>query len=128
MELSIILAKVMGLALIFMCLAFLRNQKVFDALIVSFKHDLALIIFSGFVLTIMGLLVVVYHNVWTGGWRVLITLLGYLTLLKGLLRLLLPQQVADLAARVTKGWRATCAIVFLCLGIYLTYIGFCLYR
>ena len=56
-------------------------------------HSPALIFISGLFTLAAGLAIVLNHNVWTADWRVLITLLGWLGIIGGLIRILLPQQV-----------------------------------
>ena len=40
-----------------------------------------------------GLAIVLVHNVWVADWRVIITLLGWLLLVRGAVRILIPDQV-----------------------------------
>lgn len=125
MELSLFLAKILGLSLITFCLGIFRNIKLLPKIARSVSQNLALVIFSGFILIILGLLIVISHNVWSNDWRILITLLGYLTLLKGVIRIFLPGVVMGIARVVTGGmwWTALTGLFFL-LGVYLTAIGF----
>ena len=80
MELSVFLAKVLGLYLVIVAPAALLNRKHFPRLIKEFSDSLAMVVLSGFVALVLGLLLVVSHNVWTADWRVIITLLGWVTL------------------------------------------------
>ena len=82
MELSVFLAKVLGLYLVIVAPAALLNRRHFPRLIKEFSDSLAMVVLSGFVALVLGLLLVVSHNVWTTDWRVIITLLGWLTLIK----------------------------------------------
>lgn len=85
----------------------------------------ALIIVMGLINVILGLLLVLMHNVWVYDWRVIITLLAWSILIKGVMRLYAPEKIMGLIARFVKP-RAIIisSSIFLLLGIYLAYIGF----
>lgn len=123
MELSIFLAKVMGLYLVITMLAFLFNRSQLEGLIKSLLDNTFLMVFGGVMALIVGLLVVVSHNVWTADWRVLITIFGWLSVVKGLVRLFAPSHLPKWV--LTNSKLLTFLIwVFLVIGIYLTYVGF----
>jgi hypothetical protein len=45
---------------------------------------------SGTLLFVTGLAIVHVHNRWTGGWPVMVTLIGWLAILGGLIRMIAP--------------------------------------
>ena len=58
-------------------------------------------IFNGVMRDFMGNLAIINtHNLWIGDWRVIITLLGWLAIIVGVLRLLLPGKVQGLGDRM----------------------------
>jgi vacuolar-type H+-ATPase subunit I/STV1 len=82
----------------------------------------------GIITVIAGLAMVLAHNIWRGGaLPVVVTLVGWLALIKGLLILILP---ADAVAEILMSWLRhpqlfyVSMILPLLLGIYLTYCGF----
>ena len=46
---------------------------------------------SGYLALIIGLATVILHNVWVADWRVVITVFGWLSLLKGIVRIGFPE-------------------------------------
>ena len=124
MELSVFLAKVLGLYLVIVAPAALLNRRHFPRLIKEFSDSLAMVVLSGFVALVLGLLLVVSHNVWTADWRVIITLLGWLTLIKGVVRFAFPHKVSRLSTAATSSWWAVVLVAFFTIGVYLTYKGF----
>lgn len=128
MDLSIFLAKVIGLYLLVIGLGTLINRKEFEPLIRQAMKDKLLILMSGMMALLLGLLVVMSHNVWTPDWRGLITLLGWLALLKGLFRVLLPavaEQIRDSAMK-SKNVLTVMATVVALIGLYLSVAGYML--
>jgi hypothetical protein len=49
-----------------------------------------------------GLAIVLNHNVWAANWRVLITLIGWLMLIRGAVRILAPETIMDYAKNVLR--------------------------
>ena len=95
----------------------------FPALAEHVSRDPALIFLSGILLFVAGLVIVRAHNIWAGGWPVLVTVFGWPILLGGLARMLFPTQIAAIAAEVGRstGMIVASAIVPLVLGAILSF-------
>ena len=124
MEHSIFLAKVLGLYLLIVPAAVLLNRKQFAELAKEFVANPAIVFLSGLLALILGLLMVVSHNVWTADWRAVITFIGWLTLAKGVVRILFPEKLATFVIDPSSTKWTFALIVLLGLGIYLTCVGF----
>lgn len=72
---------------------------------------------NGTLLFVAGLAIVREHNNWTGDWRLLITLVGWVTLLAGLFRMFLPTANQLEASSLTYSLLA----FLLSVGVFLTY-------
>ena len=127
MDLSIFLAKVLGLYFIIGALIVLVKNKEMHKMIDGFTDNLALLYVTGIITTILGLMMVVSHNIWDNSWRVIITLIGWLVLLKGLTFLFLPKKMMLKFAksfRWSKEWYIVVAIIMALFGVYLASKGF----
>jgi hypothetical protein len=106
-----------------MGVAMLLNRDLFPAMIALIAQSYALIFLSGILSLLAGIAIVRVHNVWTGGWRIVVTVLGWLAIVGGLARMWFPQIAAPVAA--TLGGNATALIVaglvVLALGAFLSY-------
>lgn len=74
-----------------------------------------------------GLAIVLTHNVWVLGWPVIVTILGWLMMLRGAVRILVPQQVGDLGARMLRrspNLLPIGGVVALVLGAVLCFFGY----
>jgi phosphoglycerol transferase MdoB-like AlkP superfamily enzyme len=89
-------------------------------------HDASLMLSLGFITLILGILMVVAHNIWQWNWRVIVTILAWLTLIKGLSILYVPQYIdaLSLAFIASKKTAYIGACFDLLLGIVLCYTGF----
>jgi hypothetical protein len=73
---------------------------------------------------VAGFAIVTFHNVWQG-WAILVTLIGYIALLKGGLLLIFPNQMHSLSMKlIDKRNFPIYGIVVLALGIVFGYFGF----
>jgi hypothetical protein len=78
----------------------------------------------GYAAFVPGLAIVYFHNRWTGGWPVLITVMGWLSLVVGFLRIVFPTQLAALATTIAPsatGFFPVIAVIFLLIGGFLSF-------
>lgn len=124
METSEFLAKLIGFYLgIFGLLCLLRSHqiRIMAKDLVCSKCTLAV---SGEISLLFGLVIVIDHSIWEYSWRGLITLLGYLFILRGILRFVFPDKLKKMVAKITESKLRLISIVMIVLGAYLTYCGF----
>ena len=125
MELSIFLAKVIGLVSVISVLAVLARFSLYKKLEDDTAKGVSSVYLSGFVILLLGALLVTSHNIWSSDWRVVITIIGWLVLAKGILRLFFPEAVRSLVQRKRDNrWFLLGEIVMLVVGLYLLYQGF----
>jgi hypothetical protein len=117
------IAGLLGPTLLAMGVSVLLNLGSLPAMVEQVAHDPALIYVSGILLFVAGLSIVRAHNIWSGGWPVLVTALGWLALLGGLLRMFFPTRLAGIAAQFAegRGLLAGSASILLLLGAFLSY-------
>ena len=90
MELSYFLAQLMGLSLaIFSAIGIIRPRIIGDA-IKKFDTNPLTTLFFGFAGIVIGLSVILSHNIWEFSWLGVITLFGWAALAKGVLYLIAP--------------------------------------
>jgi hypothetical protein len=128
METSIFLAKVIGLVSVLSTMAVLIRYKKSLALEEEAVKSPGVTYLTGFATLILGVLLVVSHSVWTYDWRLVITIVGWLVLLKGIGRIFFPNTVRLLIEKKRDNRRFLLGevVVFLT-GLYLLYYGFIVY-
>ena len=117
MATSIFLAKLIGPVCLVIGLALLIDRAAFRALANQFLDSPALMFLSGVITMPAGLAIILTHNVWTGDWRILITILGWLATIGGGARLLLPRH----ATRFRRSLLANPSTFPISTGIYLVF-------
>ena len=125
MELSIFLAKLFGIYLLVVGALFALRGKVIVEVVEEMLASRPMLLLSGFIALIIGIAMVISHSVWEPNWRVLITLIGYLSFIKGVTRIgfpELPKKAVGFARNrlVFQFWIGFIVL----LGAYLTWLGF----
>jgi hypothetical protein len=126
LQTSIFLARLLGPLMVIVGAGILINPKPFRTIAGEVVRSLTLVYLFGFFDLVAGLAIVLTHNVWVLNWRVLITLIGWLMLIRGAVRVLAPETVMGYAAKVMRNKRvipASGAVVGL-LGLVLCYFGY----
>jgi hypothetical protein len=124
MELSLFLAKLLGLYMLIVAVELLARRHEFEGAVRDFASSKGLIVFSGSVSLILGLAVAIGHPIYELNFRGLITLVGYVLILRGVWRMTFPSRIQKkLAACFHQGYKEF-LIILIIVGIYLTYSGF----
>jgi hypothetical protein len=128
MQRSIFLAKLIGPFLAVCGVALIFNAAAFRAIGDEIVKSPALIYIAGVLALVTGLAIVNTHNEWTADWRVAITLIGWLCVFAGIVRVVFPRVVETLGASamaaVSNGWIIGEGIVILALGTWLSFKGY----
>jgi len=126
METSKILARIVGPGMIIPAIGIFLNFNTYQGMIGEFSKSPSLCYLGGFMALLMGLVILQFHNKWEAGWPVVITILGWITLIKGLLLILFPGSLTNLWHPLTES--PTALIVSLgiscAVGIFLTFKGY----
>jgi hypothetical protein len=124
-ETSIYLAKLIGPIYLVVAVGLLLNPGNARASVKELPDSPALFYLSGILALIIGGLIVLLHNVWSG-WPIAITLLGWAAILKGVVRLIAPDAAKSLLSKFVgnKNDITAAALLALALGAYFTAMGF----
>lgn len=128
MDISIFLAKVMGLYFIIISLSLLIIKNRMKSIISGIFRNSSLQFVMGFIILIIGLLLVISHNIWTNSWQVLITIIAWLTLIKGILNLSFPKIIEKMTTPFLKSKILPYVSIMLnfLVGVFLCYHAFCI--
>lgn len=128
METSIFLARVIGLVGIISTTAVVLRYKESLAFDKEAVKSPLLLYISGFIFLILGALIVVSHSIWVFDWRITITVLGWLVLLKGISRIFFPNAVRRMIEKKKNNRKFILGeVVALLISLYLLYYGFIFY-
>jgi hypothetical protein len=123
---SIFLAKLIGPLLLAVGIGIFVNGAVYRMLADEVLRSRALIYLSGVLTMTAGLAIVLTHNVWRADWPVIITILGWLCVIGGAFRIVMPQGTERIGRRILKEKHGLTigGIVWVALGAILCVFGY----
>jgi uncharacterized protein YjeT (DUF2065 family) len=127
MDKSIFLAKVFGLYLLLIGLALFLRPRDFVQMMKDVFNNSSAIMLGGIFGIIVGILLLVSHNLWVADWRILITLLAWIAFSKGAVSLFLPNSRRAIESKFENPNRLrVVGVIDILLGAFLAYQGFSL--
>jgi len=125
---TVFLSRLIGLYCILVTLPMMIHKQATVETAIALLHDPSMMLVLGVFTLAAGLAMVLAHNIWSGGaLAVVVTLMGWLSLTKGLLFLFLPLDVEAeffLQKLHYEQLFYLYMVISLVTGIYLTYGGF----
>ena len=118
------LAEVWGISIVVVALALLIKENHLKRLFSAIETEENLFMW-GLISFVLGVAMVLAYNVWAQGWQVIITILGWLALLKGLALLFMPEMIKNWAKKIeSKQWLPIALVILIIIGLVITYLGF----
>jgi hypothetical protein len=126
MPVSVYLARLLGPLLLLPGIGLLINPRAFRAMATEVVGSLTLVYLFGLIDFAAGLAIVLVHNVWTMNWRVLVTLIGWLLLIRGAARVLITETLMGYAKSLIRNKQLYLVSggVLVVLGLVLCYFGY----
>ncbi|MEL4304358.1 hypothetical protein [Methanococcoides sp. LMO-2] len=121
MDISIFFARLWGSYFVIFGLLFIVTRQLGKT--IEMTDDKAFVISTGYTTLLMGLVTVILHNVWVADWRVAITILGWSTVIKGIMKIGFPEHIHKQAQRFKKKQPLSAAILLI-LGAWLLWMSF----
>ncbi|MCB7481042.1 hypothetical protein [Christiangramia sediminis] len=123
MEVSIILAKFWGwyLLIFFTTLSVRpsRIKQIFEDL-----KDQKFVIIASFLATVIGLVNILLHNSWESNWTIIITLIGWTSLILGIVLFAFQQMATNFLLEVNIKLVQVLYMLLFILGLYLLNMGY----
>ena len=118
--------QIIGITYLAVGLGILINPGFYKKLIAAFTENPPAIYLSGLVALLIGYLLVTFHNIWVRDWSVIITIIGWAALIKGLFLLILPKMAIKIsnAFKEIKKLLPVWSTIVIILGALLCWLGF----
>lgn len=120
-----IFSRVIGPYIVIACAAAVAQTSDMQALVTELKESALLTWISGVMALLFGLIVVAAHQYWSGPAPIVVSVLGWVAVLKGTFLVAFPAvfvSIADNMVNAPALWVSYC-VVFGIVGLYLTYVG-----
>lgn len=126
MQTSLFIAKLLGPSFLIVGTALLSKPEAFRVLLQEFIKSGVLLYLAGILGLVGGLALLLTHSVWVLDWRLIITLLGWVTVVRAIGTIFLPQQVVSIGAKLIEHRSSfvIAAVFDLVIGAVLSYFGY----
>ncbi|PSJ60906.1 hypothetical protein [Pseudaminobacter soli (ex Li et al. 2025)] len=125
-RLTIYLSRLLGLFFLIFTVALYVQRPTAIEIVGQLMHDRLLMLLMGMIALACGLAIVLAHNIWSGGvLPVVVTIIGWLFVIRGVLLIALPPEVSAIfdLLHYTRYFDVY-ELVALVIGVLLTYGGF----
>ena len=119
--------QIFSLFYIIVGIGILINPGFYKKLFEDFIENAAVLYLGGAMALTIGYLILAFHNTWTKDLSVIITIFGWLALIKGIVILIRPKIMIALSKAILKNESILKieAIVIIILGLAFSFLGFC---
>ena len=126
MTLTTYLAELLGLYIALVGVVTIVKPRAMRDVLMAFVAQHPLLFLLATLRVLIGLAIVLGHNRWPGVLPIVVTLIGWITLLRGIVMWLVPHETERKMATYfcRSGPYYTAAIIALVLGLWLAYAGF----
>ncbi len=124
---TLFLSRLIGLYCILIGITMMTRGQVTVETVTALLQNSAMTLILGVITLAAGLAMVLAHNIWSGGALVVVTLVGWMALIKSLFFLFLPPEMETglfLQQLHYQQFFYLYSAISLVLGVYLTYGGF----
>ncbi len=125
METSILIAKIIAIIYLSFGIGLLFNGNFYKKEIPKLLDNSAYLILCGFMAIIVGMLIIEYHNHWVKNWTVIVTIIGWIALVKGVFLLAFPKAIKFYKQFLNSEnlYKFLTPLVFI-IGLLFAYFGF----
>lgn len=126
MSTSLFLARLIGPFFALVGLSVLVNAAAFRGIAKEFMKSPGLVFLSGLLTLPVGLAIVLAHNVWVADWPVLITIVGWLAIITGVIRIIATKRIIVIGKKVSanKNFPYIGAAIWVAIGAVLCFYGY----
>lgn len=123
---SVFIARIFGLCYLIIGACLLYNRKAFKRVMEDFCKNAALVFYGGIFALVIGVVLILTHNEWAANWTVIITIIGWIALIKGIWIIAFPDSVSKFMQVYQRNENLIVvhAIGALVFGAVLAYFGF----
>ena len=121
-----LIAKIISVAYLSLSWGILSNKAFYRNVFIKLIDNSTVMLIGGFVAITMGFVIIEFHNTWTWDWTTSITVIGWISLLKGMVLLSYPKLTSFYKRTIfeSDNFSRILLPVLLIIGIVFGYFGF----
>lgn len=125
MEISVLIAKILSVVYLSFAWGLLFSKEYYKKELSKLVDNSAYLILGGFLAIVFGFLTLEFHDFWNGDWTVVITIFGWIALIKGIVLIAFPQMFSNYKNTISnKENQKYLIVIMLILGVFFGYFGF----
>ena len=125
METSILIAKILATVYFSFSLGLIFSSSYYKEKLPKLVDNTSYLLLGGFMAIVFGYLILEFHNHWRSDWTVIITICGWVSLVKGIVLLVFPQMFSTNKTPILKAENQKYILVLLIiLSVFFGYYGF----
>jgi uncharacterized protein YjeT (DUF2065 family) len=103
------------------------NPEFYKKMFSDFVENSATLYMGGIMALVVGMLIVMFHNTWTKDFSVIITIIGWIALIKGVVILVVPKTMVSLVKAIVErpNFMKIESIIAIIVGLLFSFLGFC---
>lgn len=119
--------QLIGIVYLAVGVGILLNYSYYKKMLEDFVNNTSILYIGGIMALVVGYLLVTYHNIWVKDWYVIITVIGWMALIKGLYILMLPKSAVSLTKAFLKLKNVMIieSVFIIAVGLLFMYLGYC---
>ncbi len=126
METTLFLARILAVVYVVFGAGLFINSRYYSKVYGDFVKNCALLFVASLILLVVSTVIVLVHNIWEWQWYVIITVVGWVGLVKAFLFLVLPKKTVKIVGGVVKSkvLFITGGLIAVVIGVVLGYFSF----
>ena len=116
--------QILGLAYLTIGLGIIINPVMYRKVFQDMTKSPSFIFLAGIIALLTGYLLISFNNTWVWGLPLIITIIGWLALIKGMMMLIYPNPLLKIAEKMCRKALSAKGIIIFILGIIFASIGF----
>ena len=123
MDITILVAKILGIYLVVSGLFIIIRGKAIPHLLKDFFDHPATMYLTGIILIFLSSMYLIQYNIWDGTWKTLISLFMWLIVFKGLTYIFMPKMISEAVIRKSKGLFGVYGLIAIIVGVYIFFLN-----
>lgn len=126
MESTLLITRILGPMIVIIGIGILVNLKTYQKVMEDFFKNAALVYLGGVLALVVGILIVLFHNVWEANWTIIITIFGWLGIVKGVCLIVFPNMLNKLTEAYAKNATLLMvhSIIIIAFGAFFVFKGY----
>ena len=129
METSILVARLLALVYLTFALGILFSKDYYSEMLPKLIANSSAMLYGGLLALVLGFLILSHHNLWQSDWTIMITIIGWISVIKGILLVVFPSHISIYKNNILHPKNLTRLVlpVMLIIGLVFGYFGFVKY-